>query len=143
MTLQKLFKILLHAFGSCGLRILLLVPFLCFFEVQQRYFFLRSQMHEYGISITNAYMLTSASCLLSRCISLLDYYLTTSTMHRLCHKQQLLVSLITGVLLIQNSDPGLSENLIKFSTTLLLTIFTVHIIFNMQLITLQNQSGTI
>jgi hypothetical protein len=41
-TLRKLFRVLLHAFGSCGLRILLLVPFLCFFKFQQRDLFLRS-----------------------------------------------------------------------------------------------------
>ncbi|XP_066339917.1 uncharacterized protein [Miscanthus floridulus] len=41
-ALRQLFRVLLHAFGSCGLRILLRVPFLCFFEFQQRDLFLRS-----------------------------------------------------------------------------------------------------
>ena len=48
-ALRKLFWGLLLAFGSYGLRNLLLVPFLSFIEFQQRYFLCRSYMHEYGI----------------------------------------------------------------------------------------------
>ena len=48
-ALRKLFRGLLLFFRSCGLRNLLLVPFLSFIEFQQRYLLCRSYMLGYGI----------------------------------------------------------------------------------------------